>query len=390
MSRTERRAKGSGSIMKRSDGRWTAKVRIGDKQKTKICRTKSEANKALIPLQEALEKSIRYSESGIEKKSLKTEMKAFLEYKKNDIWGMVTPATWERLERTVNKILRENITLSKISLTNITSEQIQRVINNGYYSGLSHSSVKKIHDAFSGLYRYEIESGKMQLSDSPMLRVKMIPEKAWGLGSISGVKTETDIYTKDELARLIEFCKRTNAEGKPEHKYAPLLLLILNTGLRCGEALALTWEDIQGGAVRINKTIVRVGGKTIIQNHPKTHSSIRRVPLNGAALESLDLLALSFEPRLQSDTIVYTEKGNLVHQNYLLKQFNRILRYASIEKKGGLHILRDCFATYTLDSGASIQTVARLLGHTDTRVTERYYISLVSDTAREAVKDIYI
>lgn len=384
----ERRAKGSGSIMKRTDGRWTAKVRIGEKQKTKICKTKTEASKALIPLQEALEKSIRYNESGLGKNTLKTEISAFLDYKQNDLWAKVTPATYARMERTWNKIQRENKTLSKTPLTNITAEQIQKIIERGYHEGLSHSSVKKLHDAFSGLYRYEIESGKLPPSENPMLKVKMIPAKAWGYGNIAGVKTDKDIYSKEELNRLIEYCKITNEEGIPIHRYAPLLLLILNTGVRCGEALALSWKDIQGGAIHINKTVVRVNGKTTIQNHPKTNSSIRYVPINAEAREALEMISVIFPPQSHKP-IVYTQKGNIIHQNYLLKKFNQIIKGAGLDKKGGLHILRDCFATYTLDGGANLQTVARLLGHTDTRVTERYYISIVPDTARKAVEGIF-
>ena len=65
-------------------------------------------------------------------------------------------------------------------------------------------------------------------------------------------------------------------------------MLIAATGLRKGEALALSWDrvDLDAGALRVAATIGRVGDRLVI-TEPKTDRARRTVPLSPAVVAML-------------------------------------------------------------------------------------------------------
>jgi integrase len=67
-------------------------------------------------------------------------------------------------------------------------------------------------------------------------------------------------------------------------RYAPLFELLVNTGLRCGDALALYWSDIDLDAklLRVRGTLARVAGE-LVMTETKTPRSRRVVPLSPTA-----------------------------------------------------------------------------------------------------------
>lgn len=75
-------------------------------------------------------------------------------------------------------------------------------------------------------------------------------------------------------------------------RYAPLFELLVNTGLRRGEALALQWSDVdlEAGTLRVRGTLARVNGRLEV-TEPKTAKSKRTVPLPDVSREAVAKLA---------------------------------------------------------------------------------------------------
>ena len=75
--------------------------------------------------------------------------------------------------------------------------------------------------------------------------------------------------------------------------YAPLFELVVNTGLRRGEALALQWSDVdlEAGTLRVRGTLARVHGRLEV-TEPKTARSKRTVPLSEPAAQVLGTIRL--------------------------------------------------------------------------------------------------
>ena len=93
--------------------------------------------------------------------------------------------------------------------------------------------------------------------------------------------TESDFLTADECRKLREAVKGDRLEA--------LYLLFLGSGLRRGEALGLTWSDVDfaAGTVRVRRSLTAVGGARPVLGEPKTGSSARVARVLPFALEAL-------------------------------------------------------------------------------------------------------
>ncbi len=100
------------------------------------------------------------------------------------------------------------------------------------------------------------------IKKNPILGVKLPPPEP----------KEKKVLSKEEIKR---FLIQAKAEGMYE-----LFLLELTTGLRRGEILALTWDDLnfETGELHISKQVTPVGGKNII-SEPKTKAAFRTIIL---------------------------------------------------------------------------------------------------------------
>lgn len=146
-----------------------------------------------------------------------------------------------------------------------------------------------------------------------------------------------------------------------------LALLLLQTGLRPGEALSLTWADID------------LEGATLTVRTSKTHTA-RIVPLSDAAL---GILRGRFEDVGGRDHVFTTATGGAISTAYAGQAWGRVSQGLGIIGEGGqtptLHSLRHTVATRLQRAGYSDSEIAALLGHSATAaVTRRYLHSSVS------------
>jgi integrase len=176
-------------------------------------------------------------------------------------------------------------------------------------------------------------------------------------------------------------------------RYHPALVLIASTGMRKGEALALSWDrvDLDAGVLRVAATISRVSGRLII-TEPKTVRSRRAVPLHPAVVSMLRRhKAGQAAERLQAANqwqncglVFTTELGTPVDPRNLLRVVQAAAKSAKIEKVG-VHTMRHSAAVAWLESGVHIKAVADLLGHSSIAITGDVYGHTSDDTARAAI-----
>lgn len=163
-----------------------------------------------------------------------------------------------------------------------------------------------------------------------------------------------------------------------ESKKAKLkgIVVCFYTGLRIGELLALTWEDIdfQNGRLSVTKTCHdgNVNGKhCIIVDTPKTETSRRYIPLSKPLLAILKDL----KKESKSDYIV-SDKGDSVFVRSYQRTFELLLKRLNIPHKG-FHALRHTFATRALECGMDVKTLSEIMGHKNATITlNRYAHSL--------------
>jgi integrase len=171
-----------------------------------------------------------------------------------------------------------------------------------------------------------------------------------GIKTIRVVDTIRPYLSKEDLAKLLK-----HTQGTQLHD---IILLAAMTGLRRGELLALTWQDVdlKQGTLLVHSTIgyTTKGGK------------IRLIPMN-TTLKEL------FERMPKTEGVIFTgERGGWKKGDFIARRFKKACEDCKLDTKLHFHSLRHTFASLLVKEGVSLYHVQRLLGHSSSRVTEIY------------------
>lgn len=201
---------------------------------------------------------------------------------------------------------------------------------------------------------------------------------------------EIEIYTDKEIKAFIENMPK-------DHRLRLLVLLAIHTGARIAELLALKYEDIENGSIRINKSLSEIekikgsedpDNKTLLLiSDTKTPASVRTLPLSGAINEEVKRHKQwhrreQLKNGYRTDFVFTTSSGSFYYQSTLRKSFNRLCAAVRVTPRG-FHAFRHTFGTRLAAGGVPIQTVSKLMGHSDISVTAKYYIN-ISDNEKES------
>lgn len=168
------------------------------------------------------------------------------------------------------------------------------------------------------------------------------------------------------------------------------LLICMYTGIRLGEACALSWEDISltEGYIYIHKTMQRIqkehnGKKTmIIVTEPKTQSSIRTIPLPRQLLQLIKSSKLPMQGYLLTGSYEkYIEPRSYQYH------FKKILQQCKIPQTN-FHTLRHTFATRCVELGFDIKTLSEILGHSNINITLNRYVHPSFDLKKQNMNKI--
>lgn len=147
-----------------------------------------------------------------------------------------------------------------------------------------------------------------------------------------------------------------------------LFILLLRTGMRIGELLALRVSDVN---LREQKVMIYIGEKNYRG---------RAVYFSDDARDALNAWLKLRDP--QRDFVFYGTTCQSLSYAAARKRFNKYLDIAGLSHKGyTLHQLRHTFATELLNAGMRIECLQTLLGHSDLEMTKRY--ARLSDKTRE-------
>lgn len=293
------------------------------------------------------------------------------------------PSSYDTKMRTLTKYVIPAV--GHLSISKIKAKDIQKMINDLTAAGLSYSTVKKAYEVISCCHRYY------------RMIYKQTYNPAAGIELPQNIRPDIakhNYFTFDERKRLEEEMSRTYSNGAPVYRFAPIIMLLMYTGMRIGEASALTWDDIDftENLIDINKSIIYIpiDGKyeTITQSSVKTDSSIRILPMSRKAREALiKLKEMSGNSNLVLNTVNYKTPTRAS----IGKSLTRMCRNAGIigkDETRGVHTLRHTFATMLFENGCSIKIVSELLGHCDTKVTENIYIHDIQKQKIKAIEDL--
>ncbi len=165
------------------------------------------------------------------------------------------------------------------------------------------------------------------------------------------------------------------------------VIICLYTGMRIGELLALTWNDvdIEKRIISINKTCHEGKNKNGIYqrilNSPKTFSSKRMIPYP----KQLEIIFKLLKQDNSIYVISYNQKPISVRSYQ--KSFALMLKHANIKHKG-FHALRHTFATRSIECGVDVKTLSEILGHKNATITLNRYVHSLSNHKKDMMDKI--
>ena len=279
----------------------------------------------------------------------------------------VKVSSFERLLTSYDLMNRYRI--SNVRLIDLCTEDVQDFIDKLIEDKYSMSTIKKQYNLLTGFIRYLIGEGVpvrpayVNASIPKRERVKKPPKKV-------------EAYDPDEQKRLKQAISNLNTTG------ANAALLMMETGARVGEILALKWDDIiwQRRAVSIHSTLVNLQSrkKCFVQDSAKSTASKRTIPLSKVAIEMLMRI------RSESDGLIFTapDGHTPIGYNTLRNQIMDVCEDAGVDYRG-MHVFRHTFATNAFYKGCEIKILSKLLGHASVTITYNTYIHLYGDALEE-------
>ncbi len=170
--------------------------------------------------------------------------------------------------------------------------------------------------------------------------------------------------TDAEFERLLKAAegKQTKKKPTPGERFCELLRFLRLTGARPGEAAALTWDQVDCEA-----------GLIVLPKHKTSRTQRQPKPRVIVLTPDVVQLLVSIRRRKEPGSVVF-----LTHRLTPWNRSNLSLRMQRTRERAGLPVdvklygLRHSFGTRAIVNGVDIKTLAELMGHTTTRMTEHY------------------
>lgn len=231
--------------------------------------------------------------------------------------------------------------------------------------GLSPRSVQLVHETLHRMFRDAVrwgyvQSNPVELVDSP-----------------KGPPPRLAVWSAEELQRFLE-CAQLD-------RLYPAYFLAATTGMRRGEVLGLSWEDLhlEQKMLSVTRTLIKDRDNQPVFSEPKTRAGRRNVFLDAATVEVLR----QWPRHLGTGLVFYEEEGDPINPNNFTWRFNRLVKKAGLPHIR-LHDLRHTHATLALQAGVHPKVVQERLGHSSIAVTLNTYSHVIPSMQAEAATTV--
>lgn len=364
------RGKGEGTIHKLPNGTYQARMTVGydengkQKRQAKYFKTMKDAKEWITEVKAARDKGDCIEPS---KMTVGEWLDIWMtEYKKRSI----RPSSYKAYSSVVEQCIKP--ALGKHKLKDLRHEMIQKFVNDLSDKGQVHMSIVRAHSILHGALDQAVTNGLVLKNVS--LKVKFPKQSK---------KESMRVLSAEEQAKFIEFAK--------DDPYGEIFIIMLATGLRIGEALVLTWNDIDfdKGMLQVNKTLTykRMGSNFKLGvGLTKTEAGTREVPL-------LDSITNLLQEKIRQDipnqhNLLFSNiSGELLDSSVVRSHFHQIAKKVGID---GVHphTLRHTFATRGLENGIDLKVMQELLGHSSIKMTADTYTHVLPDKKKDSIMKI--
>ncbi|MFL0363158.1 tyrosine-type recombinase/integrase [Pseudobacillus sp. 179-B 2D1 NHS] len=361
----------SGSVRKEGS-KWYYVIEQGKDSNGKRKQKKKRGFKTQKEAKAALTKALHELNTGtyIEPSSQKLGeyLIQWLDFKKTSVAESTYKTYYYNLRTHILPEL-ENITLANLKPMHI-QQFYAKLLNEKH---LNHNTVRKVHTMLVNALERAVKFD-MVLKNAAKL---VDPPKE--------SKSEMEVWDVDEVLTFLETAKES-------HLYM-VYLIAINTGMRQGEILGLSWEgvNLDDGVIYVKQTLSN-DGKTL-KATTKTAAGMRTVAIPDELIAELKRHKLEQKKHRLRVGSLYTdmnlvnatEVGTPINPSNLRRNFKIFIKKAGV-KNIRFHDLRHTHATLLLKQGVHPKIVSERLGHADTRMTLDRYSHLLPNMQKETAK----
>ena len=283
--------------------------------------------------------------------------------------------------------------LGKIRLKYLTKDDIQKfyegLIKQGRLDekgGLSPKTIRNIHNMLHAALDSAVNENYI---DRNVSENTTLPRQ---------MKKEMQFLNLDDERKLSEVSKG--------ERLGIGVLIAIHTGLRIGEIMALTWDevDMKKHVISVKKTMRRINNpdpekscsKTIIiEDEPKTAKSCRNIPVDDVLYPYLEKMmetqkaekTLLGQEYKDSNHVICFPDGGIIEPRTYEDFFKRMLKKAKISSIN-FHSLRHTFAARSIEAGIDLYTLSSLLGHASIQITLDNYAHLSDQGKLSAIQKL--
>ena len=345
--------------------RYTVQTPTGPKRKTVYAKTRREVDEKLTRAKADRDKGLLFDADSL-------KVGRYLErWLADSVRDTVKATTYESYER----LMRLHLVpaLGRVKLKNLTPTHVRGLYREKLDSGLSPSSVQRVHALLHKALKQAVNDGLVPRNVTEAVKA---PKQS---------RKEISALTREQARVFLEATKGDRLET--------LYVLAIHTGLRQGELLGLNWDDVtlDRGTLQVRRILSAAKDGPIFTT-PKNNQG-RSVRLTVQAVQALrDHRKRQVEDRLrraglwQDHGLVFTTLVGtpLNRHNVFSRSFKPLLRRTSLPDIP-FHALRHSFATLMLAGGEHPKVVQEMMGHSGIRVTMDFYSHVLPDMQKGAV-----
>lgn len=262
--------------------------------------------------------------------------------------------------------------LGETKMPEITPAQISALLLDMQSDGMAHATVIKVYTILSGLFKMAYLGDAIERNPmDKVIRPKPRKEET--------KSEETKALLPEDVTKLL-----SALEDEPL-KWRAYIHLLIDTGVRRGEACAIQWESVnmKTGAVTISHNLCYTAEKGVFMSTPK-NGKTRTVYISQETIALLrQLREEQSEKCISRYVFTQEESSEPIHPTSPTHYFRRLSEKTGIADLHP-HLLRHTFASLAITSGADVASVSEVLGHSDKAVTLRMYTHANEESKKKA------